>query len=177
MKKLMLFVQLLLFTITIGYAQILHEGELDGNLKLLQFCDGSVKFYKVDSHEKSLLIFNMNNSLWRSIDLPIVKNHLIDEIKFIIGTSQEDETYFNILFTSYSPNSYSTEEVSDLFSTQGFLLNVIDDNGNVILKIPEAIDYEILAVNGKNKLLVYNIVRKGHETKSQLDVYGFSKNK
>jgi hypothetical protein len=52
-------------------------------------------------------------------------------------------------------------------------VNVIDESGNFLLKVPEASDYKLLSTNGNNKLLVYKTQPDGLKSKRLLEVYGF----
>nr|NQU90293.1 hypothetical protein [Bacteroidota bacterium] len=173
MKKFLIITQILLFSVAIGFAQISYEGKLDANMNIFQLKDGTLKFYKVDPEKKKLLVFNADNSLWRSIDLLIPKGHFIDGIAIINTASIENENQLYIVFRCYPQRIYPTEEISDFFSKQIFTVNVIDENGNFLLKIPQTNEYRLLSVNGNNKLLVYKTENMGFKSKSHIEIYGF----
>lgn len=173
MKKIPLFIQMLFFSVAIGYAQLSYEGKLDANMNIFQLKDGTIKFHKVDSGQKKLLVFNADNSLWKSIDLHIPEGHFIDDLKIIINAPIKNKNQFNVLFTCYYFENYPLEDVTKGFASQVFTLNVIDENGNFLLKIADASEYKLLSVNGNNKLLVYKTENMGFENKGHIEIYGF----
>ncbi|MEE4260324.1 MAG: hypothetical protein V2I62_11220 [Bacteroidales bacterium] len=173
MKKVLLIIQILLVATDIGFAQVSYEGKLDANMKAMQLSDGTLKFFKLDPDENKLLVFSTDNSLWKSINLPVPKGHSIDEITIIKGVSDEDGQQLTILFTCFYHRTYPIEDVSRFHSRQIFTVNVIDESGNFLLKVPEASDYKLLSTNGNNKLLVYKTQPDGLKSKRLLEVYGF----
>ena len=173
MKRAFIILQLLAFSIVIGHTQIQYEGKMDANMKVIQLPDGTLKFYKLDSDDNILLIFNNDNSLWKSIDILLPEGHLIDNIALIKDDSEADGQQLKILFTCYYHRTYPIEDVSEFYSRQIFTVNVIDENGIFLLKVPEASEYKLLSTNGNNKLLVYKTRRDGFKSKRLLEVYGF----
>ena len=173
MKRVLIFIQIIALSMSLGFTQIVYEGKHDANLKVFQAENGSLKFYKVDSKNKKLLIFNDNNILWKSIDLKTPKGHLIDNLNIINTTSTEENDQIRVLFTCYYKGTYAIEDVSEFFSKQEFMLNIIDDEGNFLLQIPEATDYKLFTTNGINKLLVYKTDRKGFKSNRRIEIYGF----
>jgi hypothetical protein len=157
----------------VGFSQIQFEGEVNAAFKIFQLEDGSLKFYKVDKKKKELIIFNEDNSLWKTIALKTPVNHIIDDIRIIGASSIRENERLKILFTCYYKKTYAIEDVSEYFSKQVFMLNIIDEEGKFLLQIPETSDYKLLSANGKNRLLVYKNDRKGFKSNRQVDIYGF----
>jgi hypothetical protein len=173
MKTALIFLQIFFLSFTVGFSQVQLEGKHNAALKIFQSDDGSLKFYKVDQEKKELIIFNEDNSLWKKIDLKIPENHLIDDVKIISASTEKENAEMKILFTCYYIGTYTMEDVSEHFSKLVFMLNIIDEEGNFLLQVPETSDYKLLTANGKNKLLVYKNDRKGFKNNRQVDVYGF----
>ena len=63
MKTYLITALLSLFIWTTGQSQITLEGQLDANLKVVQLRDGTLKFYKLDTKNGSLLIYNVDKTL------------------------------------------------------------------------------------------------------------------
>jgi len=173
MKRLLIIIQIFIFSLSTGFAQIQYEGQQDAALKVFQSEDGTLKFYKVDKKKGELLVFNEDNSLWKSIALKTPKGHLIDDINIIDVSMMDDKNELKILFTCYYKGTYTMEDLSEHFSKQVFMLNIIDEEGNFLLQIPEAMDYKLLTANGKNKLLVYKTDKKGFKSRRRMDIYSF----
>jgi hypothetical protein len=57
-----------------------------------------------------------------------------------------------------------------------FTLNIINEDGDLILKVPDSNDIRILESNGIRKLLVYKHVGQGFKKAGQIEVYSLPSN-
>ena len=142
-------------------------------MNVFQLQDGTLKFFKYDTKEKALLIYNIDNTLWKSINLNVTKGHTIDDINILEVTSGEKQNQFNILYTCYYPETQPIEDVTNYLAKETCTVNVINEKGEFLLKIPRAGEYKLLTDHGDNKLIVYKTDRKGFKSKRQLEVYSF----
>lgn len=62
------------------YSQLEFEGVIKSKYKTIQMEDGELKYYRFDTKNRELEIYNLDNSIWKSIQLPIEKGHFFDEI-------------------------------------------------------------------------------------------------
>jgi len=173
MKRALIILQLIAFSILIGHTQIQYEGKHDASLKVFLTEDGVLKFYKINTQKKQLMIFNEDNTLWRTVDLKTPKGHLINDVELLDISSTGSDEEMKILYTCYYSGTYTMEDVSEHFSKLIFTLNIIDENGDFLLQIPEAREYRLLSANGNNKLLVYKTERNGFKSNGYFDIYGF----
>lgn len=173
MKRALIIIQIIVFSQVMGYTQIQYKGKYDANLKVFQTEDGVLKLYKINTQKNQLLIFNEDISLWRTVNLKTPEGHIINDIELLEISSTENNKEMKILFTCYYNRHYTIEDVSEYFSKQIFTLNIIDENGDFLLQIPDAKEYKVLSANGNNRLLVYKNERSGFKSSAYFDIYGF----
>jgi hypothetical protein len=75
----------------------------------------------------------------------------------------------------YSCIEYDTtsalEDTDSNYLEIKFTLNIINEKGELILKVPDSNDIRILESNGIRKLLVYKHVGQGFKRTGQIEVY------
>ena len=137
-------------------AQIKYEGFVSSQYKSVRIDDGNYKYIQYNPKEKMLSIFNLDNSIWKTVKLPLSKDHLLHEIKLISRHvfNQDDE-----LEIVYSCVEYvlpeNMEEPAAGMASAIFTLNIITESGESILKVPDSSKMEIIELDGASKMLVY----------------------
>jgi len=172
MKILLIIFTFLLFLSSTSYAQIEYEGTINSKYKSIQLDDGSFKYVKYDKKEQTVLIFNMDNSLWRKVQLPLPKSHLLDEVKNIsqhtFNKNDEVEIVYScVVYTA--PQNY--EDPSEGFGTMNFTLNVITETGESLLKVDNSNEMEIIHTDKQSKMLVYKHISQGFDTSDETLIY------
>lgn len=173
MKTLIIIFGLMLM-VTTGFSQLVKEEVVEGRFRTFQLDNGEAKYLKYDKKAEIIKIYNLDHSVWKSVQLPLPKGHLLDEIKLIstktFNNNENVEILYSCVVYDYSKFNYEDPTISeDDYIT--FTLNIIDENGKTLLKEDHSNDYEIIESNGKKKLLVYKHLSKGFTSKSQTLVY------
>ncbi|GAF05266.1 hypothetical protein [Saccharicrinis fermentans] len=172
MKTLIIIFGLMLLVST-GFSQLVKEEVVEGRFKTFQIDNGEAKYLRYDKKAEIISIYNLDHTIWKSVKLPLPKGHLLDEIKLVSTKTFNNDEAVEILYSCvvYDSEYFNTETVMDEDNYITFTLNIINENGEVLLKEDHSNDYEIIESNGKKKLLVYKHLSKGFKTKSQTVVY------
>lgn len=153
-------------------SQIIYEGTHDENFKTFQLDNGEIIYSVYDKTEQIISLYELNHTKWKTVSIPLPKGHYLDEIKYI---SQNVFNADSIIELVYSCVEYDTKheiEGSDSnYVNLLFTLNIINENGEMILKLPDSNDMKIVESNGIKKLLVYKHVGQGFKKSGQIDVY------
>ncbi|NOX85655.1 MAG: hypothetical protein GXO86_06790 [Chlorobi bacterium] len=174
MKRIFLIIQLLILGTVISLGQISLEITYKADMKAFQLEDGTFKFIKVDLENKKLLVYNADNILENSIAIQVPTGHKLKDVKLISSHAEGEKDNFSVLYTCYYEAQKSGNDFADRFPDQLYTLNVIDPDGNYLLKIPYTTSYKLLpSTDDNNKLLVYQTMQKGFETQRIVEVYGF----
>ena len=169
----LIFVLFVFFSINTS-AQLKFEGEVDSRYKTYQLDDGSFKYVIYDKKQEVLTIFNLDNTIWRTVKLPLPKYHVLDELKHISVHTFNDDDLVEIIYSCaiYGSNS-EYEDPMQGFYTVEFTLNIINENGEHLLKVPDSNEMKILDSNGEKKLIVYKHIGKGFDAKDKTLIYSF----
>jgi len=164
----------ILFLASTSFAQLIQDETVEGRFRTFQLDNGDAKYLKYDKKAEIINIYNVDHSAWKSVQLPLPKGHLLDEIKLIstktFNNNENVEILYSCVVYDYSKFNYEDPTISeDDYIT--FTLNIIDENGKTLLKEDHSNDYEIIESNGTKKLLVYKHLSKGFTSKSQTLVY------
>ncbi len=155
-----------------GRSQIIYEGTHDEGFKTFQLDNGEIIYTVYDKSEQSISIYDLDHSNWKTVSIPLPKGHFLDEIKYI---SQNVFNADSIVELVYSCVEYGTRSEIEGSNTNyvdlRFTLNIINENGEMILKLPDSNDMKIVESNGIKKLLVYKHVGQGFNKSGQVEVY------
>lgn len=155
-----------------GLSQIIYEGTHDDGFKTFQLDNGEIIYTVYDKSEQSISIYELDHSKWKTVSIPLPKGHFLDEIKYI---SQNVFNADSIVELVYSCVEYDTKHEFEGSNTNyvnlRFTLNIINENGEMILKVPDSNDMKIIESNGIKKLLVFKHVGQGFNKSGQVEVY------
>jgi hypothetical protein len=175
MKTLIISLVLVLIAST-GFSQLVQENVIDGDFKLLQLDNGITKCLKYHEKENTLYILNLDHSIWKTVEIPLPEGHFFGDIKLISTNVFNKDYLVEILYTSiiydYFYNYENPAHDEDFVSTT---LNIINEEGEVLLKEEKINDYAIVESIENNKLFVYRNVSDGFNRKSQTVVYTLEK--
>lgn len=165
----------ILFLASTSFAQLVQDETVEGRFKTFQLDNGEAKYLKYDKKAEIIKIYNLDHSVWKSVKLPLPKGHLLDEIKLISTKTFNNDENVEILYSCviYDWGFYDIEEDPTVNEDEyiHFTLNIIDENGQSLLKVEDSNDYEIIESDGKQKLFVYKHISSGFNSKSQTLVY------
>lgn len=153
------------------YSQIEYEGTIDSKFKTFLLDDGSLKYVKYNKKEEKILIYNLNNSLWKTVKLPLPQFHLLDEIKHISIKTLNNDNQVELIYTCIIYDLHNEDIVEDGIEILEFTLNIINENGETLLKVSNSNEIEIIESGGKKKLLIYKHVGEHFSGKDKTLVY------
>ncbi|MDA3952868.1 MAG: hypothetical protein PF485_04420 [Bacteroidales bacterium] len=155
-----------------GYAQLNYEGIVDSKYKSVQLEDGQFKYLNYNKKSQELKIYNLDNTLWKTVKLPLPKHHVLDEIKYISQSTFNKDELIEVVYSCvvYSNNS-DYEDPFEPFVNISFTLNIINERGESILKVEDSNDMEIIDSEGQKKLLIYKHIGKDFNAHSQTIIY------
>ena len=169
MKSLVLLTCVLTLCVGVSFSQVKQEGVINGKYKTFLLDNGDVKYVKYNKKETTLFIYNLDNSLWKTVKLSLPKNHLLDEVKQISIKTFNKDTLAEIV---YSCVVYDYLSDGDGFSVKtSFTLNIINETGDILLKVPGSNSFDIIESKGAKKLLVYKHFGEGFDEQDKTIVY------
>lgn len=147
MKKTFLFLVFIL-SFYFGKAQINFETEYGHSGIYTKLAISGYKFYLMDVGLSQCRIYNIDHSLWKTIDLPVPKYNYLYDIKFV---SENLFTMDNKVCLAYI--YYFYDEVTMVYS---YTAKVLKEDGTELLDIPGANYLTAISLeeNG-TKLLAY----------------------
>lgn len=155
-----------------GFSELLKENSIDGRDKIMELDSGENKYINYNEKEQSLNILNLDQSVWKTVKLQLPKGHFLDEVKLISTNVFNNDYLLEVLYTSmvydYSINNENPAE-NEKFITK--TLNVINENGEVLLKEEKIKDYTITKIDKNKKLFVYRNVGDGFNKKTETLIY------
>jgi len=161
-----------MFIVSTSFAQLVQDEVVEGKFRTFQLDNGEVKYLKYDKKAEVINIYNLDHSVWKSVKLPLPKGHLLDEIKLISTKTFNTNESVEIMYScvEFDIEYFDIDVPIDDYYIH-FTLNIIDENGNSLLKVEDSNDYEIIESNGNKKLLVYKHLSKGYRKDTQTLVY------
>ena len=173
MKALYIKFSLLLFTVySIAYGQIVYEGTHDESFKTFQMDNGEIRYSIYNKLDQTVSVYNLDHSIWKKVHLPLPKEHTLDEIKSISQSTFNSDTLMELVYSCIEFDTMSElEDTNSSYVEISFTLNIINERGELILKVQDSNDIRILDSNGIRKLLVYKHVGQGFNREGQIEVY------
>ena len=131
-------------------AQLSLETVYPVSTNICTFEKAGDKYYAMDIDNKQCRIYNMDHSVYRTIDLPVTEGYYLFDIQQISQHifNQDDLIEFAYIYSKFNPT-----ETSWYYSYE---TRVINENGTEILKVPGAGHTLVLPTqDGGRKFLVY----------------------
>ncbi len=172
MKHKIIIILCLILVSRPSLSQLALEGTFNDRFKTIQLDNGEIKYLKYNTEEQMVYIHNLDQSEWKKVRVPLPKEHLLDEIKSISQTTINKDTLIELIYSCVEYKrviNSDNPEIKDLKIQ--FTLNIINENGDMILKVSDSNEMEILGKEGKQKLLIYKHIGEGMDNKGQTLVY------
>ena len=147
MKKL--FITLLLsMALAIGFSQITPDFSYNYSGTFAKLSSSGNKFYLMDVGLSQCRIYNMNNTLWKTINLSVPSGNYLYDIKYLsegLFTSDNSLSMAYVYYAYDATNAYYT-----------FHDSIIRENGTELLSIPGCQYMEVINMeNDGLKLVAY----------------------
>lgn len=147
MKRILVLFLLVYSTFT--YGQITQEFSYDYSGTFVNLANSGDKFYVMDVANSQCRLYNTNNSLWKTINLPVPANNYIYDIRYV---SEGLFTNTNELCLAYVYYVYDDVNLYYTFTTK-----VIKENGTVLLTVPGCQYVDVYKTeSGACKLVTYS---------------------
>ncbi|WP_421917887.1 hypothetical protein [Marinifilum sp.] len=155
-----------------GISQIKLEGTVNSKYKSIQMDDGTFRYAKYNGEKEAIYIYNLDNTIWRTINLPLPKNHHLDEVKLISQKVFNKDDLVEIVYSCVEhtvPDNYEDPTVD--FGQVKFTLNIINEMGESLLRVEDSNEMEIVKSKGGTKLLVYKHIGESFSGEDQTLIY------
>lgn len=171
--KTLIFAFIVFFSINAS-AQLKFESTVDSKYKTFQLDDGSFKYVIYDKKQEIIQIFNLDNTVWRTVKIPLPKHHVLDELKNISMHTFNTDDLVELIYSCviYSSNSEYENPEQDYLLVE-FTLNIINEKGEHLLKVPNSNEMEIIDTNEGKKLIIYQHIGTGFKAKDKTLIYSF----
>ena len=147
MKKTPLLFAVLLSAV-IAHSQIVFEHNYPGSTYITKLANSGNKYFLMDWNNNQCKLYNMDHSVWKTINLPVPAGNYLYDIRYV------SETLFNLdakVELAYVNYSYDTT----LFY-YSYVTKVINEDGTELLAIPGAQYSEVISTMGNGtKFLAY----------------------
>lgn len=154
MKVIVILILMLIFS-EVTFGQIKYRNSLDTVYNMIELEDEGLKYYKIHRNSNTVVIYNLNSTVYKIIELELPVHHLLDQVKSISRYQFNSDDFIEIAFTSYLNESNEQEmgysEMNSFFIT----LTVSNENGNELLSVPGASHYEIMNNKSEKVLIVF----------------------
>jgi hypothetical protein len=155
-----------------GISQIKLERTVASKYKLIQMDDGANRYVEYNVEKKTIYIYNLDHTLWRSIHLLIPKNHHLDDVKLV---SQNVFNKDDLVEVVYSCVEYivpeNNEDPAVDFDRVKFTLNITNEIGKTLLRVEDSNEMEIVRSTDISNLLVYRYIDDGFGGDNQTLIY------
>lgn len=149
-KIKLLFTTLVLATSVNSQISLENSYNLNSNSGYLTLNNFAVSGYKYLSYDPSLQqikLYNLNHSLWKTINIPSIPNFTIQTISSIYVTEN--------LFNTDSQVEYAAQYINTTVTPIQWYLKIYDENGNTVADIPNRLISQVVPASSNTfKLIV-----------------------
>jgi hypothetical protein len=160
----------------LGFGQIKYEGTHDDGFKPFQLDNGEFKYARYDKSKQLVTVYNLDHSQWKTVMLPMPEEHYLDEIKSISEKTFNSDTLIELVYSCVEHHSNNNLESTSDYVDIRFTLYIINEAGEMILKVDDSNDMRIIESNGNRKLLIYKHIGQGSNRTGEMDVYSLPNN-
>ena len=170
LKSLLLISAITLLHIS-GFSQISYEGTLDDGLTTVTMDNGEVKYATYQKTDKTIVLYNLDHSPWKSVAIPIPKRLYFDELKSVSVTVFNTDSFVELAYTCVEYISNNDLENTTTHVDERHTLFIINEEGSMVMEEEYSSDLEVVDINGTRKLWVYKQAGQGNDTWKRVNVY------
>lgn len=172
MKTIFLLLAMVLIFPFKAFQQEKPEAKIPARNKLIVTDENEAKYYTFNPKRNELLLFNLDNSLWKTLPIPLEKYEFFEELLLLSRKTIQPDENFELLYAT-SKYDYSISEENLELSGAGihYFLNAMDESGIRLLRVSESNHFRIVQDNGSPKLLVYKSAGKSFSLENEILVY------
>ena len=136
MKNIILIIAAVIISTT-SYSQINLTNTLSAGKNITEISDGNYKYYTVNEKSKLLTIYNLDNSVFKTVKLTIPEDAFLDEILNISSNKINKNSDIEIAYSVYYETYLDVFEDVESIVYEHTDLIIIDENGKELLKVKE----------------------------------------
>ncbi|MDZ7742958.1 MAG: T9SS type A sorting domain-containing protein [Bacteroidota bacterium] len=139
---------LLFFLAFSSSAQISLEHTYTGSVYIADLKENGYKYYDMDVVLNQCRLYNLDHSLWKSIQLDVPQDHYLYDVRYVSLDLFNMDELVELAYTYY--------EYNDVDSFYTYTTNIINEEGTLLLEVPGAYYSEVVS-NGNDayKFLAY----------------------
>lgn len=161
MKKIVILVLMLIFS-EVTFGQIKYFNSFDASNNLIELENEGLKYYKIHRKINTIIIYNLNNTLYKKIRLEIPVHQMLDQVKSISKFQFNRDDLIEVAFTTYFEMSNENNDLGyDEIGPYLYTLIISNENGAELLNVPGASHYEIKNNKSEKVLIVLRNKDKG----------------
>jgi len=154
-----------------AHAQINFEGSFDEKTHSILLDNGELKYASYDKAENAIILYNSDDSKWKTVPLNLNRNLYFDELKSISVNVFNEDPLIELAYTCVEyKSSYELEATTNYVDVHSTLF-VMNEDGTMVLEAKNGSDMKIVDSNGEMKLWVYKQTVQGNNNKENIDVY------
>ena len=170
MKKLTLIMCLLISTTIvsqINLEQTYPSTSASAVMDVVRLVKSGYKYTYVDLVNKTLKLYNMNHSIWKSMSFPLPPGYFVYGGASLISDSLfNTDALVEFAYTTYTYN-YSVSP-----PTFTFVSNVISETGTVLLNIPQGAGFQLVNTGSNGYKLIATVDSLNKNTVKEHRIYG-----
>jgi len=170
LKSLLLISAITLLHIS-GFSQISYEGTHDDGLTTVTLDNGEAKYATYQKTDKTMILYNLDHSLWKTVALPIPGSLYFDELKSVSVTVFNTDSLVELAYTCVEYLSNNDLESTTTYVDERHTLFIINEEGSMVMEEKNSNNLEIVDINGTRKLWVYKQAGQGNDTWKRVNVY------
>jgi hypothetical protein len=122
------FLLVLIFAFSFAYSQITFEHSYDFSGDYTKLANSGYKIYLMDVVNSKCLIYNINHTLWKTINLSVPANNYLYDIKYVTENLFTTDNSLALAYIYYSYNA-----TNDYYT---YTARIIKENGTELMTIP-----------------------------------------
>ncbi|RCW39076.1 MULTISPECIES: hypothetical protein [Marinilabiliaceae] len=156
------------------FSQIKYKNTLSEIYETFQMEDGAIKYVRYNKPGKKILIYDLDQTLWREVSLPLPKGHTLEEIKHVSVDKFNNDTLVEVIYSCvHYSNLDSFEDPEKLSNSATYTLNIVNETGESLLKVPNSNSLKIFETQKDKNMLIFRHSQDGFIGKDETLIFSF----